>query len=87
MQKKREEKEQRKKTEKQEKKDSSSDSESSKASTEDIEIPVNKKLAKHLGDDKKFQGWKKTALSLLTAKSSMKMKRTKLIKKVWKVYQ
>ena len=50
------------------------------------EVKVSKKIAKHLGEEKNFQGWKKTCLSILKAKAKS-MKKTKLIKKVWKVYQ
>ena len=39
----------------------------------------------HLGDDKTFTGWKKTALSILNTKGKA-MKKKKLIKAVWKVY-
>ena len=43
-------------------------------------------LKGHLGDNGKFLGWKKTAISLIKEKGT-KMKKKKLIKKLWKVYK
>ena len=44
------------------------------------------KWAKLLKDDGDFKGWKKTAKDLLEAKDG-KMKKNKMLKKIWKVYQ
>ena len=43
------------------------------------------KWVKFLKDDGDFEGWRKTAQSLLKSKNG-KMKKNKMLKKIWKIY-
>ena len=94
MQKKRDEKQAKKESEKEktkEKKAKAKESESEEAGEESDKKEDQKeekkeaKVKGHLGEDNKFLGWKKTAISIIKAKGE-KMKKKKLLKKLWKVY-